>query len=115
MKKCPSCGKPDPDNAKSCTNAGRGKYLSKAKRPPPPGPVRPSRGKSADWANPVAEDGTVILDHDKIEARQDAQARRLLAGSKFSLIVLGGAHDLSDNLDRLSGGQAEYIREMYTP
>ena len=44
------------------------------------------------------------------EARQTAQAKRLLAGGKFALIVLGGAHDLSDNLGRLPGGKAEYIR-----
>ena len=61
-------------------------------------------------ANPVAEDGTVVLDPDKFEARQDAQAKRLLDGGRFALIILGGAHDLSDNLRRLSGGQAEYIR-----
>jgi hypothetical protein len=53
---------------------------------------------------------TVVLDHDRIEARQDAQAKRLLDGGKFDLVVLGGAHDLSDNLDRLSGGKVEYIR-----
>jgi hypothetical protein len=46
----------------------------------------------------------------KIEARQDAQAKRLLDGGRFALIILGGAHDLSDNLDRLSGGKAEYVR-----
>ena len=61
-------------------------------------------------ADPVAEDGTVILDQARIEARQTAQAKRLLADGEFTLIVLGGAHDLSDNLDRLSGGRAEYIR-----
>ena len=27
----------------------------------------------------------------------------------FAVIVLGGAHDLSDNVNRLSGGKAEYI------
>ena len=58
----------------------------------------------------VATGWSVVLDPDKIEARQDAQARRLLDGGRFALIVLGGAHDLSDNLDRLSRGQAEYIR-----
>ena len=67
-----------------------------------------------DAADPVTEDGMVTLDQDRIEARQTAQAKRLLAGGKFSLIVLGGAHDLSDNLDRLSGGQAEYIRVATT-
>ncbi len=61
-------------------------------------------------ADPVDEDGMVIFDQDRIEARQTAQAKRLLADGEFTLIVLGGAHDLGDNLERLSGGQAEYIR-----
>ena len=61
-------------------------------------------------ANPVAKDGAVALDQNRIEARQDAQAKRLLGAGKIALIILGGAHDLSDNLDRLSGGKAEYIR-----
>ena len=58
----------------------------------------------------MAEDGAVVLDPDKIEARQDAQAKRLLDGGRFALIILGGAHNLSDNLDRLLGGKVEYIR-----
>lgn len=44
----------------------------------------------------MIEDGTVILDQDRIQARQTAQAKRVLAGGEFSLIVLAGAHDLSD-------------------
>jgi hypothetical protein len=66
--------------------------------------------KAYKAADPVAEDGAVVLHQGRIEARQDAQAKRLLDGGKFNLIVLGGAHDLSDNLNRLSGGRAEYIR-----
>jgi hypothetical protein len=61
-------------------------------------------------ANPVAEDGTVALDQERIAAREEAQAKRLLSSGRFCLIVLGGAHDLADNLDRLSDGRAEYIR-----
>lgn len=65
---------------------------------------------SCQAADPVNEDGTVILDQDAIEARQSAQAKLLLDDGEFALIILGGAHDLGDNLDRLSGGRAEYIR-----
>ena len=36
--------------------------------------------------------------------------RLLLDSGPFSLIVLGGGHDLSENVHRLSDGQAEYIR-----
>ena len=64
---------------------------------------------SYEAADPVSGDGAIVLDRGRIEARQTAQAKRLLAGGKFALIVLGGAHDLSDNLDRLSEGKAEYI------
>ena len=58
----------------------------------------------------MTEDGAVALDQNRIEARQDSQAKRLLGAGKFALLMLGGAHDLSDNLDRLSGGKAEYLR-----
>lgn len=61
-------------------------------------------------ANPLADDGTVTLDRQKIEERQDGQVRLLLNSGPFSVIVLGGAHELSDNVERLSGGKAEYIR-----
>jgi len=61
-----------------------------------------------DAANPV-KNGSVVLDERRIEARQDAQVKRLLRGN-FALVILGSAHDLADNLDRLSGGKAEYIR-----
>ena len=65
---------------------------------------------SYEAADPVTEDGKVVLDRKRIEARQTAQAKRLLNGGRFALIILGGAHDLSDNLDCFSGGKAEYIR-----
>lgn len=61
-------------------------------------------------ANPVAEDGTVTLDQKLIEARRDGQVRLLLDSGPFAVIVLGGAHDLSGNVKRLSDGKAEYIR-----
>ena len=73
--------------------------------------VRPLEDATAyEAADPVATDGTVVLDEKRIEARQDAQAKRLLDGGRFALIILGGAHDLSDNLDRVGGGKVEYIR-----
>ncbi len=61
-------------------------------------------------SNPVKEDGSVSLDHEKIEAREDAQVRLVLDGGPVAVIILGGAHDLSDNLERQSDGKAEYIR-----
>ena len=38
------------------------------------------------------------------------QAKRLLAGRSFSVVILGGAHNLADNLDRLSAEKIEYVR-----
>ena len=61
-------------------------------------------------ADPVDSNGVVTIDAEKNEAREDGQVRLLLDSGPFALIVLGGAHDLSDNVHRLSGGQAEYIR-----
>lgn len=55
-------------------------------------------------SNPVAGE-TVIFDQLAIEAREDAQVRILLA-EPVAVIILGGDHDLSDNLD----ARAEYIR-----
>jgi len=66
--------------------------------------------KVFDAANPVAEDGTVTFDQEKIAARQDGQVRLLLEGEPFAVIILGGGHDLSDNVKRLSDGKAEYLR-----
>lgn len=61
-------------------------------------------------ANPVMENGGVVLDRRKIETRQDAQVRRLLQADRCSLVILGGAHDLSDNIDRISCGTCEYVK-----
>ena len=64
--------------------------------------------KAYEAADPVAKDGTVVLDHDKIEARQDAQVRKLLKAGKFAFVILGGAHDLQDNITKQSDG-CEYV------
>jgi len=61
-------------------------------------------------ANPVAEDGEVKLDREVIEARQDAQVRVMIEGGRFALVILGGAHDLADNVRKLAGRDGEYVR-----
>ena len=43
----------------------------------------------------------------KIEAREDAMIKRLLR-QPVSIVVLGMAHDLTDNVKRMAG--VEYIR-----
>jgi hypothetical protein len=63
-----------------------------------------------DRAQPVTPEGKVRLDPEKLKARQDAQVQAVRAKGGLGLIVLGGAHDLSDCVRRLGRGQCEYIR-----
>ena len=60
-------------------------------------------------ANPLSEDGHIVLDPETIEAREDAMVKKMLDCEPFAFIVLGGDHDLSDNIERLSGGTCEYL------
>ena len=57
-------------------------------------------------AYPVQQDGTVRLDLQAIERREDAMVKNLLAGGPVTIVVLGGAHDLSDNVPK----SCEYVR-----
>ena len=67
--------------------------------------IRPSESLEAyEQADPL-KDGTVVLDEKVIERRQDAIASVLTANS-VSLVILGGAHDLADNLP----ADVEYLR-----
>jgi len=61
-------------------------------------------------ANPVSEDGEVRVDEKLQEAREDAMVRRLLKVRGLAVVVLGGGHDLSDNVRRLGDGRCEYVR-----
>ncbi len=65
----------------------------------------------AAWqaADPLKPNGSVRLSNRLIEAREDAQLKQLLAGGGFALIVLGGGHDLSDNIARLAETTCQYI------
>jgi len=60
-------------------------------------------------ANPLRDGGQIVLDQDAIEAREDAQVRILLRGNRVSVILLGGAHDLADNVRRLAEGKVELL------
>jgi hypothetical protein len=62
-----------------------------------------------DKADPLTGAGRVALKPTAIEARQDAQVRTLLKAGKFAFVILGGAHDLHDNIVRLSDGNCEYV------
>jgi hypothetical protein len=67
-------------------------------------------GDLLDRAKPVTPDGKIKLDAGKLKAREDAQVKAVLDKRAFGLIVLGGAHDLSDSVRRLGQERCEYIR-----
>ena len=48
-------------------------------------------------ANPI-RDGKIVLDKSLNEAREDAIVRNTLRASETAVLVLGGAHDISDNV-----------------
>ena len=67
--------------------------------------IRPSESLEAyEQANPLKE-GTVVLDEEAIERRQDAIVS-VLTANNVSLVILGGAHDLANNLP----ADVEYCR-----
>ena len=61
-------------------------------------------------ANPVAADGQVRFDALKVQARHDAIVKNVLKEGSFGLTILGGDHDLSENVRRLVEGKGEYVR-----
>lgn len=65
--------------------------------------------EALEHAKPITPDGKVQMDPAKLAARHDAQVRAVLDRGPFGLIVLGGAHDLSDSVRRLGGGHCESI------
>ena len=60
--------------------------------------------------NPVTADGQVRFDALKIKARHDAIVKNVLKEGAFGLVILGGDHDLSENVRRLGEGKCEYVR-----
>ena len=61
-------------------------------------------------ANPVTADGQVRFDALKLQARHDAIVKNVLKEGSFGLMILGGDHDLSENVRRLGRGRYEYVR-----
>lgn len=60
-----------------------------------------------EQANPLAGD-SVVLDGPANDAREAAIVRRLIDSGPLSVIVLGGAHDLSEHVRAV--GDCEYLR-----
>ena len=59
-----------------------------------------------DAANPVQVDGTVRSDTGAIERRENAMVKILLEAAPVTVVVLGGGHDLSNNVPP----SCEYVR-----
>lgn len=57
-------------------------------------------------SNPILADGTYIENEPAVESRESAIVRNMLKFGPVSFIVMGGAHDLSDNVP----DDCEYIR-----
>tara|TARA_R110002095_G_scaffold153786_4_gene133623 strand:+ start:902 stop:1705 length:804 start_codon:yes stop_codon:yes gene_type:complete len=61
-------------------------------------------------ANPVGTDGKIRFDEVTEEMREDEMLKILLKGQGIKVIVLGGGHDLADNLERLKLDSVLYVR-----
>ncbi len=59
-------------------------------------------------ANPLTQGGSLQFNRAAMEKREDAQVQRLMQDD-VSVVVLGGAHDLSNNLRRLAPGSCRYM------
>ena len=71
------------------------------------GVVLPAEGAEAYKAANPLRDGKFVFDEKANEAREDAIVKRVLAGTaRTGVRILGGAHDLSDNVP----DDCEYIR-----
>ncbi|WP_254509066.1 hypothetical protein [Anatilimnocola floriformis] len=62
--------------------------------------VRPAEADDFRKANPV-KDGKVEIDEKLMEEREDAIVKNLLKKKGTVVLILGGGHDLSDNIRRL--------------
>ena len=61
-------------------------------------------------ANPVTADGQVRFDALKVQTRHDAIVKNVMKEGSFGLMIVGGDHDLSENVRRLGEGKCEYVR-----
>lgn len=61
-------------------------------------------------ANPVNKDGKIQFDEKAEEKREDEMLKILLNEQGIKVIVLGGGHDLADNLKRMKLDSVQYVR-----
>jgi len=69
--------------------------------------VLPCEGEA--YENRPINNGKLVLDQKVIEAREDAIVRNLIKSGGDCVLVLGGAHDLSDNIRRLPIKKATFL------
>jgi len=75
------------------------------------GSVLPLENAEAfEKANPVGKDGKIRIDENAEEKREDEMVKILLKGEGVKVIILGGGHDLTDNLERMKLGSVLYVR-----
>ena len=70
--------------------------------------VKPAEDEAAYRAANAFGGGGVAFEGAANEAREAAMARRLVASGPLSIVVLGGAHDLSRHVREI--GDCEYLR-----
>lgn len=61
-------------------------------------------------ANPVGKDGKIRFEKDKEEKREDEMLKILMKGQGIKVIVLGGSHDLTGNMERMKLDSVRYVR-----
>lgn len=61
-------------------------------------------------ANPVNKDGKIRFDEAAEEKREDEMIKILLKGQGIKVIVLGGSHDLTGNMERMKLDSVRYVR-----
>ena len=61
-------------------------------------------------ANPIAKDGKIKIDQEAEEKREDEMLKILRKGQGINVIVLGGGHDMTDNLERMKFDSVQYLR-----
>jgi hypothetical protein len=66
--------------------------------------------KVLEEARPIGPTGRFHLDAAKLSARHDGQVRAALKDGPFALVLLGGAHDLTESVRRHAGGPCQYVR-----
>jgi hypothetical protein len=67
-----------------------------------------------DEARPIGSAGRFHLDAAKLSARHDGQVQAALKGGAFGLVILGGAHDLSESVRRQASAPCDYLRVTTT-